>query len=93
MKKILLLLFLISCSTESLTTELANYREVCLTNGDGWMKMPETIDGQITGTSCYGCMPNVKNHLCSLKDYEAYRSEGIPGEAGIVSPGESADSV
>ncbi len=92
MKKMLLLIFLISCSAESLTTEQTHYREICLTNGDSWMKMPETTDGQITGPSCYGCMPNVKNHLCSLKEYDAYLSQGREEANSLYSPGETSES-
>ena len=71
-----LALFLVSCASNEFTTEDANFREVCLTNGDGWMKMSETKEGQVTGPSCYGCMPDAKNHLCSLQDYEDFSSQG-----------------
>jgi|SRR3989344_5506352 len=73
---VMFLLVLVSCASNDFTTEDANFREACLTNGDGWMKMSQTTDGQITGPSCYGCMPNAKNHICSLSEYELYRGGG-----------------
>jgi len=76
MALLVVLVLLVSCASEEFTSEDASFREECLTNGDGWMKMSETIDGQITGPSCYGCMPNAKNHFCYFSDYESYRSTG-----------------
>ena len=72
----MLVVLLSACASKDFTTEDANFRETCLTNGDQWMKMSETTDGQITGPSCFGCMPNAKNHFCSLSDYESHRSGG-----------------
>ena len=76
MRKIaLILFFLVSCS-DNFTTQDADFRELCLTRGDDWMIMPETIDGRVTGSSCYGCMPNQRNHICKRDQYEAYIGEG-----------------
>ena len=72
MKKIVigaLLFFLVSCAAEQLTKEQSSFRQTCLTNGDGWMKMSEMKDGKVVGPPCYGCMPDDNNHYCTLKDY------------------------
>ena len=87
-KIILLLIVLVSCSGNEFTTETAHFREVCLARGDAWMKMPETVNGQVTGPSCYGCMPNAKTHVCSLDEYETYGTGTVDTDA---SPGSVDD--
>lgn len=81
MKKAMIVLavlgaLLVSCASDEFTTEDSSFREVCLTNGDPWMKMSETKEGRITGPSCYGCMPDANTHLCSLSEYDSFRSGG-----------------
>ena len=72
MKKILLLIILTACSTETLTQEQLEYRDFCAQQGGAWMKMSELHDGHPTGKTCYGCMPDERNHLCSREEYEGF---------------------
>jgi hypothetical protein len=68
----LLLLMLVSCVTEQLTADEQAYKEYCAKNNGAWMKMSELKDGQPTGKTCYGCMPDEKNHICTQQEYEEF---------------------
>ena len=74
MKKAILLLLLIACAPDELTQEQATYREKCLNDGNPWMLMSEVKDGQVIGQSCYGCMPDERNHICTQTEYEQFKS-------------------
>ncbi len=65
-------LFLLIACTEQLTTEQQAYKEYCTSYSGAWMKMSELKEGQPTGKTCYGCMPDEKNHLCTQVEYEAF---------------------
>jgi hypothetical protein len=66
----LLLLLLSSCA--QLAPEEQDYKTVCLAHKDAFMKMNEMKDGETTGPPCYGCMPDIKNHICSKDEYLKY---------------------
>ena len=74
MKKILLLLLLLvflNACEGALTKEQQAYKEFCAEKNGMWMKMSAMEDGKPTVESCYGCMPDEKNHLCTQEEYEA----------------------
>jgi hypothetical protein len=64
-------LLLIAC-TEQLTVQEQAYKEYCAEKGGAWMKMSELKDGHPTGNTCYGCMPDEKNHICTKEEYEEF---------------------
>jgi len=68
----LICLLLISCTAEQLTQENQAYKEYCLSQNGAWMKMSELKDGVPTGKTCYGCMPDEKNHICTQQEYEEF---------------------
>jgi len=72
MKYILLCLVLLTACTEQLTAEQQTYKEYCFSHSGGWMKMSELHDGKPTGNTCYGCMPDNKNHICTLEEYKTW---------------------
>jgi hypothetical protein len=72
LKYFLLFLLLLSACAEQLTPEEQSYKEYCASHKGAWMKMSELKDGQLTGKTCYGCMPDEKNHLCTQQEYEAF---------------------
>lgn len=74
MKRILALMFiiLISCTSGQLTDKEQAYKGYCAEKGGAWMKMSELKDGQPTGKTCYGCMPDEKNHICTKEEYEEF---------------------
>lgn len=63
---------LAGCAPEQLTPDEAAYEQFCEQTNGAWMKMSEMKDGKVVGPSCYGCMPDDKNHLCTQQAYEAY---------------------
>lgn len=65
-------LFLLIACAEQLTPEQNAYKEYCASHSGAWMKMSELHDGKPTGNTCYGCMPDEKNHLCTQQEYEAF---------------------
>jgi hypothetical protein len=67
-----LAIILLTACTEQLTAEEQSYKEYCASHKGAWMKMSELKDGQPTGKTCYGCMPDEKNHLCTQQEYEAF---------------------
>ena len=79
MRKILIIIFLMStvllvaCSKQrstDLTTK--TYEELCKSNGDVWMEMEATMNGQmISEQKCFGCMIK-NNHLCGSEEYVNY---------------------
>ncbi len=69
----LILLILVSCTKQKLTSEQETYKNKCLIDGKQWMQMSEIKDGMVVGKSCYGCMVDAKNHVCNEKEYEAIR--------------------
>ncbi len=68
----LLLLLLIACAQEPLTSEQTTFKEMCIAKGHQWMKMSEMKEGMMTGKPCYGCMPDEKTHICTQTEYEEY---------------------
>ena len=68
----LLLLMLASCAAEQLTIEQQTYKDYCTSHNGAWMKMSELKEGQPTGKTCYGCMPDEKNHICTQQEYEEF---------------------
>ena len=70
MPLLILFVFLAACG-ETLTPEQQTYKEFCTETDGMWMKMPAMEDGKPTGESCYGCMPDEQNHLCTQEEYEA----------------------
>ena len=68
---VIALIFLISCS-EQLTQEQQEYKEFCAETSGNWMKMSALKDGSPTGETCYGCMTDEKNHLCTKAEYEGF---------------------
>ncbi len=68
---ILLLAMLMAC-TEQLTPEQQAYMEYCFSHNGAWMKMNELKDGKIIGPPCFGCMPDEKNHICTLEEYKTW---------------------
>ena len=66
----LVFLLLVACS-QPLTAEQEVYKSYCGETDGMWMKMAELHNGEPTGTSCYGCMPDEENHLCTQEEYEA----------------------
>ncbi|MBI4146218.1 hypothetical protein HY489_02675 [Candidatus Woesearchaeota archaeon] len=79
----LLLTLLLACST-TLTPEEQSYKELCTKNNHAWMRMSELKDGHPTGNTCYGCMPDEKNHLCSKEEYDALLPKHDAHEAHIA---------
>ena len=69
---VMLLLLLIACSTEVLTPEQQAYKELCMKHHNAWMLMSAMNDGKIVGQPCYGCMPDEKNHICDMDEYQIY---------------------
>ena len=66
------LLLIISC-TQSLTSEEQKYSEICHANNHKWMKMQPMKEGKdINGQSCWGCMPDMSNHICNMNEYEEF---------------------
>jgi hypothetical protein len=70
---LLALIILISCVPEQLTQEQQAYKDYCLSHDGAWMKMSELKDGHPTGNTCYGCMPDEKNHICTLEEYKTFK--------------------
>lgn len=75
-KTLLLFLLLIACAPDELTQEQATYREKCLADGNPWMLMSQVQDGQVVGPSCHGCMPDERHHICTLAEYDKFKSAG-----------------
>ena len=69
---LLICLFLIGCTAEQLTAEQQSYKDYCVSHNGAWMKMSELKDGHPTGKTCYGCMPDEKNHICTKEEYEKF---------------------
>jgi len=69
---LLTLLLLSACAQVRLSQEQMELKEMCLSKGHQWMKMSEMKEGMITGSPCYGCMPDEKSHICNQAEYEAY---------------------
>jgi hypothetical protein len=69
---IAIMIILASCSAESLTAEQQEYKDYCTAHNGAWMKMSELKDGHPTGKTCYGCMPDEKNHICTKEEYEEF---------------------
>ena len=67
---VLICLMLIACTEIKLTPEQQTYKEYCAEKEGAWMKMSELKDGHPTGNTCYGCMPDEKNHICTKEEYE-----------------------
>lgn len=56
--------------------EDTQFRDICIGNGHGWMSMRPMKNGKVTSQeSCFGCMPNIRNHICEMKDYQNYVSQ------------------
>ncbi|RJQ22101.1 hypothetical protein C4580_01350 [Candidatus Woesearchaeota archaeon] len=73
MKRVaLLLLILAACAEEQLTSEQQEYKSLCDQDNNPWMLMNEMKDGKIIGPSCYGCMPNERNHICTREEYKTF---------------------
>ena len=75
MKKILisfllLAVLLVACSKQrSVNMEEKTYEELCKSNGDVWMEMEETRDGEMMSDEmCFGCMIE-ENHFCNSENY------------------------
>lgn len=60
-------------NTVSKATQLtppSNFERICENNGDSWMKMKPMKDGKfVSNSECFGCMPDEKNHICSISEY------------------------
>ena len=67
---IMMFVFLVACG-KPLTVEEQEYKDFCKETDGMWMKMSELHDGEPTGKTCNGCMPDEKNHLCTKEEYEA----------------------
>lgn len=61
---------LLTACTEQLTKEEQTYKDYCLQTRGAWMKMSELKEGMPTGKTCYGCMPDEKNHVCTQEEYK-----------------------
>jgi len=68
---VVLALFLLVACSEPLTAEQEAYKSFCKETDGMWMKMAEMHEGEPTGRTCYGCMPDEENHLCTKEEYEA----------------------
>ncbi len=69
---ILMIILLAGCAAEQISTEQQTYKEYCAEKGGAWMKMSELKEGKPTGNTCYGCMPDDKNHICMQQEYEEF---------------------
>jgi hypothetical protein len=69
---LILPMLLMACTAEKITTEDQTYKEYCAEKGGAWMKMSELKDGKPTGNTCFGCMPDEKNHICTQQEYEEF---------------------
>ena len=69
---VILALVLLAACAETLSAEQQEYKDYCQSHNGAWMKMSELKDGQPTGKTCYGCMPNEKNHICTQEEYEEF---------------------
>jgi hypothetical protein len=65
-------LLLLTACAEQLTPEEQEYKEFCKQQKGAWMKMSELKEGNPTGKTCYGCMPDEKNHICTKEEYEEF---------------------
>lgn len=66
------LLLIAACAAETLTLEQAEFKKICAENNDPFMLMSETKNGQVVGPACYGCMPDERNHICTLEEYRRF---------------------
>jgi len=54
----------------------SDFESLCYQNRDMWMKMQPIKNGLPTGEpSCFGCMPDARNHYCDETEYK--RAVGI----------------
>lgn len=73
MKRLIAILLLLSgCAAETLTPAQQEFQQACLANNDPFMLMSEMKNGQVIGPSCHGCMPDERNHICSLDEYQRF---------------------
>lgn len=66
-------LFLAGCA--QLTPEEHDFKTVCEAHKDAFMKMEEMRDGQAINPPCFGCMADVKTHICDKEEYLKYEAE------------------
>lgn len=69
MKPAILVLLLVLAGCAQLTPKQENFKTVCEAHKHAFMKMEPMLEGQAQGPACFGCMPDVKTHICDKEDY------------------------
>jgi hypothetical protein len=64
------LLVLAGCA--QLTPDEQDFKTVCEAHKHAFMKMEPMMEGQALGPPCFGCMPDIKTHICDKNEYLKY---------------------